>query len=551
MDMDDPYYLPAPPVFALYQPENYSYPIFVDLLVFTNNPNSHNTYSHIIQDLNTRNNSEQRFEELHNLCDAHDAQACFILGRIYEFGAYNKTENHEQSLHFYNLSYTFGNIYVPALMSFFHRYYTNEIPLSIAELENCSAMIESNIPTSFQYFYGFLRPKSSITAINKLKVLANAVTKIHLFPTAQKLSPAQVQQLSNSTEPKDMYNLGLHYLSIPYPSRKELKTAKKLFAKSLKEGVKESSIPMADILLHLNKGLIKPLETLLSSFINGNNYASYLLSSIYLSSQNSEHYSKGRKLLKDAALSGFPPAIAQVAELHYYGLFGFHRDSGTSYQYHLKAVSKGYLPSLLQASIQLVGGDGVSEDIGESYDLLRRIIYTGPWTCFFDKYVARGSKHAFLKMLDLGLIPKVYLEKEAYSEVEAELYQTIRQTYDVFNLQNKQGFSHFRKALEGDSISLIWLITHAPILDTDKYLNQLKYHPSFAHYLVLPLRIFIIVKVLYLLFFGLLTYIERDYFITLLLLRILKIEIILALFVLINLIYLRIDVTISQKRKYK
>lgn len=248
-------------------------------------------------------------------------------------------------------------------------------------------------------------------------------------------------------------------------------------------------------------------------------------------------------IIQSIAESEYPPAIHRLGELTYFGLMQIKRSAKDAFILYAKAASCGYNPSILAAAKQLVGGDGVCEDCESAVSLLRGIIDVGPWSDFYDKFVLlKKSKVAFLRMVEMGLTPPIWLDDVTKNDIE--MYDQIGSQKvddsDVFdidqcvldlpdsmqkqlinyvnflnrnppfcslitakflsvhslpmNLRNDHYLEKIRLARKGDSAALFWLVMHSNISDSLRWLERLESFPISTFYLSRFLKVWIVVK---------------------------------------------------------
>ena len=246
-------------------------------------------------------------------------------------------------------------------------------------------------------------------------------------------------------------------------------------------------------------------------------------------------------IINSISESSYPPAIHRLAELTYFGLMQIKRSAKDAFILYLKSAACGYNPSILAAAKQLVGGDGVCEDCEMAASLLRGIVDSGPWSIFYDKYVKfRRSKVAFLRMIEMGLTPPIWLDqheiidstiktnqsdlnlneeqmkfiiddelKKALGSIKLnEEFHSMPCSFDCFmtkkvfeeiclipeKFRNNEFLDNIRMARNGDGHSLLWLIMNSNTSDALKWLERLESFPVETFYISKLLKIFIMIK---------------------------------------------------------
>lgn len=498
----DKYYLPIPPIFALIIPPNYTYTIIGDKLTINSSstPVSFKP-SQIIYELNSRTNVEKNFKFLDSSCSDNISQACLILGRIYEFGACNKSANLKLAEKYYNkvLQLNDNSSYAP--LSFIHRHFPNnddtEIQ-SVLEADLSLSSIESMLSSSYQHELGLMRPLSCPAASRFLLPIAEAVQSMNLFyiPNEQ-YNASQIEQLQKSSKPQDIYRLGIHEMNVPYPSINELKRAYKQLDLALQKGYIQAAAPyvMLDIAIEKKVDFKKHYGILEKAIQIKDPQAMYVAADLLFSSNNlinnDNTFRRVRTYLSDAAQAGYPPAIFRLAEMTYLGLLGIPRSNTNAFQLFSQAAATGHLPSMFKAAVQLIGGDGVMMDCAKANEMLKRIVDLGPWSAYFDKYVEVGSKYAFTKMIDMNLTPAGWINIDPKTEFTKELMETV---FRAKHLQSEDGINKIRAARNGDAQSVLWLVLKSPLIEASQWVSRVELFPPATAILANPLKIFLLLR---------------------------------------------------------
>ena len=554
-------YLSVPPIFAIVWPKqykNYSKPIFCDLLsvgkktnqdIILNEYDQYNIKTNfsahrILNDLNYKKNPQKLKKDLFNYCIKENiSQACLILGRIYEFGAYNETDNLSLSYFFYNRVLSLNDSSANSPLSFFHRHIYPNMPLSIIEDDYSSHSIESILTKSIQFENGFGRPLSCQKVSKELILVSDVLAGMYFQQPGPYIGASLAKAASrnerktirknekmvknnasaNSTAAWEMYKEALVYLVRPYPSDDELRMAKVLLTRALRGGCKEALPLLARLQALMPKNAEKSgneddqdkktdggkgdesgaqskksdesgaqnkksdesgaqnkksdesdaqnkksdesgaqnknggagmqqdggldddsddypifkskfpfdenhpvhqseLLTMIEPLIERGDPEALLLASGYYMRSSAAIIFKphlSASIIQSIAESEYPPAIHRLGELTYFGLMQIKRSAKDAFILYAKAASCGYNPSILAAAKQLVGGDGVCEDCESAVSLLRGIIDVGPWSDFYDKFVLlKKSKVAFLRMVEMGLTPPIWLDDVTKNDIE-------------------------------------------------------------------------------------------------------------------------------------
>ena len=678
-------YLSVPPIFAIVWPKqykNYSKPIFCDLLsvgkktnqdIILNEYDQYNIKTNfsahrILNDLNYKKNPQKLKKDLFNYCIKENiSQACLILGRIYEFGAYNETDNLSLSYFFYNRVLSLNDSSANSPLSFFHRHIYPNMPLSIIEDDYSSHSIESILTKSIQFENGFGRPLSCQKVSKELILVSDVLADMYFQQPGPYIGASLAKAASrnerktirknekmvknnasaNSTAAWEMYKEALVYLVRPYPSDDELRMAKVLLTRALRGGCKEALPLLARLQALMPKNAEKSgneddqdkktdggkgdesgaqskksdesgaqskkvdesgaqskkvdesgaqskkndesgaqnknggagmqqdgglhydrddypifkskfpfdenhpvhqseLLTMIEPLIERGDPEALLLASGYYMRSSAAIIFKphlSASIIQSIAESEYPPAIHRLGELTYFGLMQIKRSAKDAFILYAKAASCGYNPSILAAAKQLVGGDGVCEDCESAVSLLRGIIDVGPWSDFYDKFVLlKKSKVAFLRMVEMGLTPPIWLDDVTKNDIE--MYDQIGSQKvndsDVFdidqcvldlpdsmqkqlinyvnflnrnppfcslitakflsvhslpmNLRNDHYLEKIRLARKGDSAALFWLVMHSNISDSLRWLERLESFPINTFYLSRFLKVWIVVK---------------------------------------------------------
>jgi TPR repeat protein len=496
LTMKDPFYLPAPPMFALVQPLSYPGQILADLLSVeysTSDSDDQFLPSAILNDLNSRADPDKSMSDLLRFCrDRASPQACLILGRIYEFGAYNQTENHTKAREYYERVASLNDTSSLSALSFMHRH-SGDVPLSMVEADASLASVESALPAALQSERGFIRPLSCPEAARLLVPIATAVAEMTFFPLSP-VDPSDVVRLMDSSDPADLHRLAMYDLSRPYPSMTAAETAKDRLERALSAGHQESAAPLATLYSYLLPGPInisRILDILRPAVILDDPAALLVSSELYLIPELTWMFNPQRALkeIEAAAGSGYAPALHRMAEIRYWGLLGVGKNSTHGFKLFSKAAAAGHRPSIVTAALMLLSGDGVVADCPAAIEMLKRVVDTGPWFTYLDKYLQAGSTHAFVKMVDMHLTPGSWTDIDAPSEVTAEL---IREMGHV----PKAALRKARAAREGNESALLWMTLNSPLDEALEWLANVEMLPPDISMLSKPLRWFLIARAL-------------------------------------------------------
>jgi hypothetical protein len=196
--------------------------------------------------------------------------------------------------------------------------------------------------------------------------------------------------------------------------------------------------------------------------------------------------------IRAAAASGYPPAVHRLGEVTSLGLLGVGKSSSKAYQLFVQAATAGHRPSLLRVADMLLSGDGTNVNCPEAIAHLRRIVDAGPWSAFFDTYQEAGSRHAFLKMIDMGLTPGGWQDISTENGTIGELIRMTGYVPDA--LQTAAGMKMVRAARGGDEGALIWLILRAPLGEAVEWLKRIELMPPTTAVLAPPLRWYVTTK---------------------------------------------------------
>lgn len=626
LSMNDKYYLPVPPLFSLVRINNGTHSSFVlsDVLTaedFSNETQS-NTNNHTvtrpfsgkyyIDRLNKRISPQKDINDLIAYCESENiSKACLILGRIFEFGSYNQSENLHQSYKYYNKALSLNDSSANSPLAFFHRHIFPNIPLSIIEDDYNSNFVESILVTSNQYESGFLRPQSCISTSQVLISLSRILVDMYFkdpynkyvktrknISLSSKHKELMVKLLNLSDTCKNVTNhsknggysyfqQGISYLTIPYPTSEELDLAVSYFEKAICAGSIEALPYLAQLVLHEVNSLIynlpneknEKLDKLLNiSFIHDEQFKQYLKTSFYsgyfklkklmamdpnnfqdFTSETKDliHYVQMarilqcldpllfnrdpetlilvsslftkfhvyyrpqiiRSIIQTISETGYPPAVHQAAEFTYYGLFRIPRSAKAAYKLYIRAAASNYIPSMLHAAQQLLDGEGVNPNCQASVSLLRAIVDSGPWSTFYDKYVSlKQSKVAFIRMLEMGLTPPIWLnEFNDISEKAGNIRHLNQSEFDrminqslpfssyitkgifLFNLlpsvqRDEKVLQKIREIRNGNYSSLLWLVLHSRIRDSLIWLDRLESLPFDTFYISQFARFIIMIK---------------------------------------------------------
>ncbi|OHS98814.1 hypothetical protein TRFO_01875 [Tritrichomonas foetus] len=476
---NDKNYLIVPPILEIVHPFDNETSVIDDLLSFNKNMNF--TTTKYLKRLNKQKNPDKYIHKLKSRCLSQNiSQACLILGRIYEFGSYNQTENLSLAYSYFLRVNELNDSSANSELSFFHRHIYKNVPKSIVEADFSSNNVESILTSSFQYETGFLRPKSCPTATKSLLAISKHLIDMYMI---QPLILDYILDEDVSTKDENFtiffkrYVKALKILSLPYPSQKHVKKAKYILKTLYKQGFNRSVYPLSLIYMNskLNNKTRNKIFTMLDPKTIKNDPAATLLASdIFLSSTNGV-FRSNHVLLDLKYLSGwYPPAMKKLGDFTYLGYYGIPRSATNSYTLFSKSAIAGYCPSMLSAASQLLGGDGVTEDCSEALKMLRDLIEICPLTEIYNKYVEKGSKVALLKMIEMRLTPSFWIdginEKGLFSSVTDEMFKIE----DIIpKITGNEALKRLCAAKNGDVSSIFWIVLKSDYHDARQWMKRL------------------------------------------------------------------------------
>ncbi|EAX99144.1 hypothetical protein TVAG_115480 [Trichomonas vaginalis G3] len=471
--MDKSNYLPPPPVFKIIEQNSTSY--FVDALTYPENEtNPMNSLYHTLRSGLDINETIQKIE---NLCENGNSQACLGYGRIYEFGAFGTQEDHSIAQKYYLKADKLGNNAAKSLLSFYHRTYEPlEIPKSVVESNLSWDYLESILPITNQYLEGKYRPYSCPSAYKTISRAADIIPTMFIFPIHRNIpNSTELDRLSKSKDPIDMYNYAMSKIFIPYPTEQKVKNAIKLLNNSFNNGYKPAIGPITTLLKYQNS--TKLFNQYLNIGVKMGDPTSLLLKAGVLLGHTQPPCVEILSYLRQATNQNYAPGFFELGLMSYYGLCGVGRSNVNGYMYFSQSASKGHFPSMLKVSQQLIGGDGAVANCDRSVEMLRQLIDYGPWVRFFDKYVQRGSEHAFRKMLDLGLTPsKNFLSSNSKDSRDANQ------------------FSYVRNARSGNATAALWLAMNSPLHEAEEYFYRMSQMQLAAQSIVGPVKFYVMMR---------------------------------------------------------
>ena len=488
-------YLPVPPMFALARLNN-GVPVFIDRLVSRLENDTIVTDKRcgaLLSELNNETNIEENIRELHERCNENaDYHACLIVGRIWEFGAYNRTANQTTAMHYFRAAGKLGNSVAQLpMLSFFHRHNTQNVEMSLVEQDLSMVMLESSLAAANQYLKGILRPRSCPRAVKILVKVAEAVQHMKLIETD--VIPEQLKQESSDLEsPQYWYARALKQMSVPYPSLEELQVAEVMLKHAVNASYPPSYGAMSIVMRAMNKSSLKAQQEMMRLLHMGHKVedtgSSVEYAKLLIQKNIPAIATNGAHILSKLADLGVPQAMTEFAILKYYGLLGVGRSNKIAFTLFERASAAGCQKATIHAAEQLISGDGAPADCERAASMLLRIIETGPWSQFFNAYVDKESPHAFLKMIDLGLTPSIAVSVPAKKAFTKELLENTR-------VMNQSGaMRRIRAAQRGDWQSVIWLALTAGLEDAKMWIDRLAIMPSFASVFAGPIRNIVIAK---------------------------------------------------------
>lgn len=277
----------------------------------------------------------------------------------------------------------------------------------------------------------------------------------------------------NSTDLHDLHTVGLHYLSQPFLTRSEASFSFYYFNKSYSEGNIESAPFVAYLYFYglgVQTDLIQSVNILEEKCDQNDPWRLDIFSEIISTGQVKAEASIIQTILLGAVKTGHIPSIYKYAFSKRYGLYDLERDSNEAFQLFSKSAANGYLKSMVSIAHQFLGGDGVISDPEQSLKYLRRVFQSLPLFKILNKYVERNSTHAFLRVLDLGLIPEKWVKVESKSPTIKKLLYFSKSLSKIreINPEIKQ------KAESGDNISILWMALNSEFLESLNWIKKMK-----------------------------------------------------------------------------
>ena len=486
-------YLPVPPVFIQIKQEaggEKTKDVFVDALTYREDEQEIDT-AFLYKSLNRGEKVNEYIKTLKDYCEKFNlSKACLGYGRIHEFGAYNQTEDHEIAKKYYTLA---NNSISQSLLSFYHRTYEPKDYLSsVVENQNINSLtstsvtlLESALSQANQHQYGKLLPNSCSSAASILGPIAKATQEMKFVYNVPHFNETYLKKIETSETPDDMYIRAMLLISNYYPSIKERKKARELLIKSIQGRNSTGAAALSYILLFekqedpSNEESKRFFDEALSIALQNNDCAAYHLQFLL----NCDRYEEMQQIeitemednLYSAKKRNYAPALDTCAERT--------KETAASdgtYKMLTKAYELGYIPAAYHKAERLINGNGVVADCDAGVETYRKVIETGPWSEFFNMYVRRGSEHAYLKMIDLGLTP----EKEV-------------KTDKIIYEEAKRGLSYLvnkRESRRGETRSLVWLALSTNITESMEYLDKMKTIEPAAQMIEPVLRAYVVIK---------------------------------------------------------
>lgn len=480
-------YLPIIPLFKLVKTDKQNKYVFVDALTDVNSTDLFQPET-FINLLNQNDSPYSVMQKLDDFCSENISQACLIIGRIYEFGSYIFPENISLAYSYYLKAQKFGSRDVLPILSYFHRHYYIDVEKSIIEADLSEDFLETALPMSLQYHNGISRPLSCHKASEVLKPFSYASTSIvrFNFPGSDK------EDRMNKTHAY-LHSQAKHLLLSPYVSINEIEKATELLNQSLHYQYQESASILAQ--LHLDGYVRNPNITSINYFLDigirlKDPLAYYLLSCFFsLDDPYISKYSIAFDFLKNSAHQGFAPAIHRVGYLTKKGYLGFKRDDQKAFDLFSHSAALGYQPSLYEMAKSYLEGEGIPHNCNNGYLLLTKIIDNGPISQFLNRYIQKGSKSAFLKMIDMNLKPLNYIQIDLNGTITKLFLQLSN-----FSKKDELYRQKTKHASSGNESAIIYLILTSPFEEALEWQQKLNMLSPVYFFLSFPIKTFLFFK---------------------------------------------------------
>lgn len=485
--MENLSFLPIVPLFKLIKTDTQNKYVFIDALTEVNSTDIFQP-EFFINCLNQNNSPQSVMEKLKEFCLENVSQACLIVGRIYEFGSYVFTENITLAYSYYLKAFHLGSKNVLPILSYFHRHYFIDMEKSIIESDLSSDFLESALPMALQYQHGICRPLSCNKACEILKPYSYAHTSIMRFTFPR----------TNYNDNMRRAHSHLHFeaksiLSRPYVSVNEMKNALDLLIQSLQYQYHESASILAQ--LHLDGYINSPNVTLINYYLDIGSklkdpLAYYLLSCLFsIDDPAVSKNSMAFDFLKSSAHQGFAPSIHRIGYLTSKGYLGFRRNDQEAFKLYSHSAALGYQPSLYEMSKSYLEGRGTDQNCSNSYSLLTKIIDLGSFSQFLNKYVQKGSKSAFLKMIDMNMKPLKFIQIDLNGTFTTSILKLTN-----FSEKDELYREKSRHASVGNESAIIYLILTSPFEEALEWQKKMNMLSPVYFFLSFPIKTFLFFK---------------------------------------------------------
>lgn len=486
--MENLSYLPIVPLFKLIKTDMQNKYVIIDALTETKSTDLFQPEI-FIDNLNQNNSPQNVKQKLDEFCLKNVSQACLIIGRIYEFGSYIFSENISLAYSYYLRAYQLGSKNVLPILSYFHRHYFFDIERSILESDLSPDFLESALPMAFQYHSGISRPFSCKKAFEILQPFSYAFTSIMRF-----IFPGSEHDNRNMHRTHaHLYFKAKSILSRPYVSVNEIQDATNLLTQSIQYQYHESASILAQI--HLDGYLKTPNMSLINYYLDiGSKLKdplAYYLLSCFLSIDDPliSKYSIAFDFLKNSAHQGFAPSIHRIGYLTKKGYLGFRQNNNEAFRLFLHSAALGYQPSLYEISKFYFEGKGTKQNCNNGYSTLTKIIDLGPFSQFLNRYVSRGSKSAFLKMIDMNLTPLKFIQIDSNNSFTKSIVNLTDFSIEDELYRQKKKF-----ASVGNESAIVYLILTSPFEEALEWQKKLNMISPVYFFISFPIKTFLFFK---------------------------------------------------------
>ena len=276
-------------------------------------------------------------------------------------------------------------------------------------------IVENGLAKAVMYRYGAILPQSYLKSFELAKKFAKIASEMDIVIFNNSF-PFSEFDTKPSNEADRRYINNLRKIATPYFSQEGRKKIQKSLINSIRGG-NYSSLNILAYLLHYElentqnqeENDIQRTKSLYNEAIQlGLHYKQKPIYFLYYMDHKDEMYkmrddqiNELNNLLKEAVDDGYAPAMLEYALQHENENIE-ENDVERISSILKKAVDFCYYPAIYEYAIQL---SQKTDRFAKSIRIMLLLMGTTPLSSILSQYVQNGSTHAYLKMLDMGMLP--------------------------------------------------------------------------------------------------------------------------------------------------